>query len=179
MPRSQRIWRAVAAMDVESSPPLIHTPDVARAEPVGDSGPQKFLNVDVFVRPPVSDSTVVGTVQYRLGRSVPASQVKLCAAGSRRTSAKVVVAGSWLKPNSRKSADGELVQRITDPGMQTNAIERVAEDDGAVDLGVVERLDAEMVASTKEAPCRSIPDRKGEVAQQMLDAVLSPRVIRM
>ena len=41
-------------------------------------------------------------------------------------------------------------------------------------MGVIERLDAQMIATAKQTFSRTIPDPEGEVAQQVVDTVLSP-----
>jgi hypothetical protein len=42
------------------------------------------------------------------------------------------------------------------------------------EVGVEERLDAQVIAGAEEALLRPVPDGEGEVAQQVLDTILSP-----
>src|SRR5579864_1832257 len=62
--------------------------------------------------------------------------------------------------------------------MQTEAIERVAEEDAAPDLCVVERLHAEVIPRAEEATSRTVPDGECEVAEQAPYALLAPGAVR-
>ena len=61
--------------------------------------------------------------------------------------------------------------------MLADAIEGIAEDQRLADVSVEERLDSQVVARAKEALPRPVPDGEGEVAQQMLDAILAPGLV--
>jgi hypothetical protein len=63
--------------------------------------------------------------------------------------------------------------------VQVDRVEGVAEDEVVTRLGVEERFDAKVIASAEQAARATVPDRKGEVTQQMLHAVLAPRQVRV
>ena len=54
--------------------------------------------------------------------------------------------------------------------MESEAIQRIAQQKSVRRLRVKERLDPEMVAGTEEVLAVPIPDREGEVADQVLNA---------
>jgi hypothetical protein len=59
--------------------------------------------------------------------------------------------------------------------MGPHAIERIAEDEKIAHIGVIERLDAEMVSGAEESFPARVPDGKRKIAAQVLDARLAPR----
>ena len=79
----------------------------------------------------------------------------------------------------QKVPDGLRVQRLTNVRMQTDAVQGVAEDEAGPDLRVVERLDAKMVASAKKTAAARVPDCKRIVAEQIVDALVCPGVVRV
>ena len=61
--------------------------------------------------------------------------------------------------------------------MLADAVQRVAKDDGLPQMGIKEWSDAKMIPRTEQAPAGSIPDCKGEISKQVLDAVLAPGTV--
>ena len=59
--------------------------------------------------------------------------------------------------------------------MLAQAIERVAEEKKLSQFGIVEGLDAEMVARAKKQLSLRVPDGKGKIAAQVLHAIGAPR----
>ena len=100
------------------------------------------------------------------------------AGGSRCTSAKnvdvvsihSVASTRKSKTRSRLIVVGTSSSPITDRESEANATRSLA----AV---VGERLRAEVVAGQKELPAALVPDRKREVAEEVVDAVLPPLAV--
>jgi hypothetical protein len=151
-----------------------------RSNPVVDGGAQQVAEViDVVVRPRIADAPVrrecpvprltdrarVDDERVRRGKALHVGECRR---------ARVLV-----EPEQQEVADGALVQRIADRGMEADAIERVAENEGASDAGIVEGLDAEAVAGAEEAAGWSVPDRKREIAEQVIDARVAPGLERV
>src|SRR5678816_3406002 len=63
------------------------------------------------------------------------------------------------------------VQPPLDVGKRQERLQLGAEIEPSADLGVVERLDPEAVAGDQELPLLRIPQREGEHAPQLVDAV--------
>src|SRR3989442_1574780 len=63
--------------------------------------------------------------------------------------------------------------------MLSNAIECVAENQASLHVGVVKWLDAKMVAGTKKPLLWPVPNDKSKVADQALDTVIAPHVVRV
>ena len=98
----------------------------------------------------------------------------VCAGGRRRISRKVVVATSQFKPNSRKSPIAASFNSVGNFGMLAQAIERIAEEKKLSQFGIVEGLDAEMVARAEKEFSLRVPDGEGEIPAQMLHALGAP-----
>src|SRR6266403_3628484 len=63
--------------------------------------------------------------------------------------------------------------------MLAHTVKGVAKNDTRSDVGVVQRLDAHVVAGQKKTPSRRIPDAEGEIAEQALNTVFLPYSIRV
>ena len=61
--------------------------------------------------------------------------------------------------------------------MAADAVELACEEEKPAGDREEERLDAELVAGTEEATTTTIPDREGEVAEQVIDARIPPGVV--
>ena len=61
--------------------------------------------------------------------------------------------------------------------MQADAVERVAEDNRLPELGVEERLDAEMIPRAEQTMLRLVPHGEREVAEQVRHAILTPGAV--
>ena len=163
-------------MDVESRPPLIQTPTLLDAQPVADRAAQELREViDVLLRPAVSDPAV-----RRQGPVAPGAQhARLPRQGMcRRQPPDVRQTSSSSDRDSTRTA-GSLRRRARSahrrpPGCRRTQSSVLLKTMPSRTLRVVERLDAEMIAGAEEPACPPVPDGKGEVAQQMLDAVARP-----
>jgi hypothetical protein len=58
--------------------------------------------------------------------------------------------------------------------MIANGVDGVAEDKCGIDLSVVERFYAEVIASAKERESLGVPNGEREVASEMCDTALAP-----
>src|SRR5215207_4916416 len=79
----------------------------------------------------------------------------------------------------QKIGDGQLIQFPRNGRMEVQAVQLIAKDEGCFLLGVEKGLDAKMIAGAEELSLPAVPNGEGEVAQQMLDAILAPDVIGM
>src|SRR6266705_4248020 len=62
-----------------------------------------------------------------------------------------------------KIRDGKIVQSPRDSRMLADAIQRVAEEKEISQLGVVKRLNAEVIPRAKQLLIARIPDREGKI----------------
>ena len=85
--------------------------------------------------------------------------------------------GCLVRAEQQEIGDREVVQIARYARMQADAIERVAEDDGLLELRVAERLHAEMIARAKKTMVGLVPHREREVAEQMRYAILAPDAV--
>ena len=85
--------------------------------------------------------------------------------------------GCLVRAEQQEIGDREVVQIARYARMQADAIERVAEDDGLLELRVAERLHAEMIARAKKTMVGLVPHREREVAEQMRFAILAPDAV--
>src|ERR1700722_2588726 len=99
----------------------------------------------------------------------------------RREPANISKGGGGLvavQSKQQEVADRCFIQVCRNVRMLPQAIQDVAEQEELAKLGVVKRLDAEMVARAKEFPFARIPNREREIAAQALYAIFSPNRIR-
>src|SRR5258708_9355701 len=73
----------------------------------------------------------------------------------------------------------ELSERARRRGMVAQGAQRVAEDHAFADARVEKGLHAEMVARAEKPRARRVPYREGEVADEVRDAILAPRMVGM
>ncbi len=114
---SFRVARAVAAIVVESRPPLISTATRRvrrRSDTAARSSSRKC---------PTGSRTAGGSrphskgkAQYRRASTPEAEALRVCAEGRRATSANAVAAGSWLISKSKKSAIARSFSAIETDG---------------------------------------------------------------
>ena len=71
------------------------------------------------------------------------------------------------EPERKVGVDGRKVQLCVDEPTRHHALELGSEDDGAVGLGVVERLDAEPVAREDTGVRACVPDRNTEHSSEL------------
>ncbi len=63
--------------------------------------------------------------------------------------------------------------------MRADAVERVAEHQGPPDARVEEWLHAQVVARTEQALPPAVPQREGEVAEELPHTILAPHIVGM
>src|SRR5258708_27673091 len=61
--------------------------------------------------------------------------------------------------------------------MYSHTFQRVTEDKTIACSRIIKRLDTEMITGAEKVLLAPIPDRKGEVTDEVLDAILTPRSI--
>ena len=61
--------------------------------------------------------------------------------------------------------------------MPSHAVERIAEDETRPYARVKKRLDAKMIARAEQPLLRPIPNGKGEISDQALQAIFAPGVV--
>lgn len=74
-------------------------------------------------------------------------------------------------------ANGLFIQPVGNRRVKTNTVQRVADDQAIPGLGVIERLYPEMISTAKQTPPSLVPDGESEVADQVVDAILTPGMI--
>jgi hypothetical protein len=79
----------------------------------------------------------------------------------------------------KEISDGELVQAIRNPRMETKTAESIADNQALAGLRVEEGPHPEVIPGAKQLASHSVPERESEISQKMLDAVLTPNVIRV
>jgi hypothetical protein len=82
-----------------------------------------------------------------------------------------------VQPKEQKIADCSFIKLVRHLWMQPHAIQNAAEYELIVEVRVIKRLNAEMITSAKESFSAAVPDRKREVASQMMHALRTPRCI--
>ena len=87
--------------------------------------------------------------------------------------------GGWvlIPTEYQEIGDGQIVQLAGDPGMLADAVQGIAENDGLAEVSVKEWLHPKRIACAEDTPLRSVPHRKGEVAQQVIDTIFVPDAI--
>ena len=78
----------------------------------------------------------------------------------------------------KKISYRSIVESVRDRRMQTDAVQGVAEYYAGTKSSIIEGFDAHVIASAEEALSRSVPDSESKIAEQMIDASLSPDQIR-
>ena len=73
-------------------------------------------------------------------------------------------------PAARVCSDIDI---LVPPGDAVRARGVILRNEFLAEVGVEERLDAQVIAGAEEALLRPVPDGEGEVAQQVLDTILS------
>src|SRR6266849_1364425 len=84
-----------------------------------------------------------------------------------------------VQSKQQKVANRRVVELVGHFGMNSNAIQRVAEQKKVTELCVVEWPDTEMIPGAKKVLRSRIPNRKRKIAAQMLHAGGSPNRIRV
>ena len=79
-----------------------------------------------------------------------------------------------VQPKQQKIADRSFVERIRHVRMHPYAIQYTAEHELIVEIRVVKRFNAKVIACTKESFPAAVPDSKREVPSQMVDALRAP-----
>ena len=77
----------------------------------------------------------------------------------------------------KEISDGEIVQIVGNRRVKANAGQRIAEHEEVPTLRIVEGLHAEVVPGAKDPTLSPIPDGEREVPDQVIDAVVAPRMI--
>ena len=145
---------------------------------VGDAGFQQVAEMlDVITLWPVAHRNVGGQrpIAFRRHSGV-GNHERVC----RRQAADIGKTGGvgfLVAVEQQEIRDGQVVQRVGNIGMLAHAVQRIAEHQRFAHLRVEKRFHAEMIAGTEQLPLRSIPDRKSEIADQAVDAVLAPGVV--
>ncbi len=79
-----------------------------------------------------------------------------------------------VQPEQQEVGDGGIVEFAGNIGMGSYAIEGVAEQKEILQLRVVERFDAEVIAGAEQQLIGRIPNGEREIAAKMVDAIRAP-----
>ena len=79
----------------------------------------------------------------------------------------------------KKIGDRQLVQLVGNRRMRAQSPDAVADQQHAVQVAVIKRTHAEVIARAKQALAPSVPYRESKIAQQMLHTIFVPFCIGM
>src|SRR5271154_5397736 len=149
--------------------------DARGVQTIGDCGiPDRKEIFDVIVGARVADAAV--------DRDVPIAAKFYGIAGNEqsvrgRQALNVAESGGGViavEAEEQEIGDSGIVQRGGYTGVKAESVEGVAKEKKRVEERVVERLDAEVIASAEERLGVSVPDGEGEIPAKMLDAIGTP-----
>src|SRR6185295_2097536 len=83
-----------------------------------------------------------------------------------------------VQAESEVIGDRSYVQLIAYRRVQTNHVQRVAQNKRVADAGVIKRLHTESITRAEQRARRFVPDRKREIADEVIETTFLPHVIR-
>src|SRR5207253_2508995 len=82
--------------------------------------------------------------------------------------------GIRFMSKEEKVGDGEVIERVRYRRVKTDGFDGAAENEPGADMGVIEWPDAKKIARTEQAASARAPDGEGEIAREMVHALLAP-----